>query len=251
MTAALFSCAGGCSASGSWSRPGVGAARPLPPARATMGTSGPPLPVAQRTAAAPSNQTPGAGKADVGTGAALDLDAGDTAGMVARWRAALHECGHLVCARHLLGERGVAAVWAGGGVACVAGEDGPARTFRSAVLCECGREAEKLARECPPPAEAPRPLEVADPGLAGRLCERTAAAMDDATAAACWATAYLAVGRDGGRRLNWRDVRQRLVRSRATARAFVREHSAEITTAARRLYLCGLLTLEVDYDDDR
>jgi len=158
-----------------------------------------------------------------------------------RWRASLHEAGHLVAACHLLDDKTASAVVLdAGGLAYIDVAD-PLRTFDQAVAVAAGQAAASLAGNHAPPTERPEPVPLVLPHLPANESDYAAIAADlragepDAERVARWCTRGCPA--DPGR---WA---RRYTWVHYTADCLVRDYVAEIIEHARRLFLTGRTTL--------
>lgn len=171
--------------------------------------------------------------------AAKSKDAGER---LSRWRTALHESGHAVAARHLLGRTARAVVFSdGGGVADLGGSGGVPESDEEAIAVSAGSAAELLAYKHPPPQAVPQPYPDAKyPEVASRV--RTGIAnrtiMLDEVAIARWCIeGHECFPRSWKRRFDWLDEK---------ATVFVDEHELEVLETATALYSRGITTLPAE-----
>lgn len=160
--------------------------------------------------------------------------------VVARWRTCLHEAGHAVVGRALLGHTTRAAVFDDGwGVADVGDGGGVPVSDESAFAVAAGPAAESLAEDYPhPQTAASQPLEIRYPATSVCVKARAEAAMTDDVALARWCIAGFE-----SRPLRW-SRRYDWVYEQADA--LIARHEVEIVAVATSLFTCGIATLPAD-----
>ena len=169
-----------------------------------------------------------------------------------RWSVCIHEAGHAVAARHLLGTAAPRATVfdLGGGVGGMTDDGGDSRipkTFGGAVVIAAGKAAERFAASTPAPIVTPsRPiqkLETIAPLEAARLSKYMPDIQSDEQTLAEWCVVLPTTARQA-RAHDPRRWRERLLRAKWAARQFVIEHRIEILRVAERLYREGAVILE-------
>jgi hypothetical protein len=153
-----------------------------------------------------------------------------------RWKTCLHEAGHVVAAKRLLGHATGAVVFDdGSGAAYVGGEEAPVG-FKDARVRAAGPAAEKLADQYPPPdMPVPVPLEVAYPETAGPLKAEIPTLLSDAEIIARWCIQ----GHEAEPNL-W-TLRHGFVTT--SAEDYLAEHQQEVVEIATVLFGRGILVL--------
>lgn len=168
--------------------------------------------------------------------ATADVDAGPQA----RWRAALHESGHVVAGRRLLGRTTRAAVFAdGGGIADMGGGSPVPQSDAEALSVAAGIAAGVLADNCPPPQVLMSPpVETRYPQLAARLKTERQTIISDDTAIARWCIEGVeSRPHRWARRHDW---------IHDQAASFVDAHKLEIFEVATALFGRGVITLPAE-----
>jgi len=159
-----------------------------------------------------------------------------------RWRTCLHEAGHAVVGRVLLGHTTRAAVFEDGwGVADVGDGGGVPTSPEAAITVAAGPAAEALADRFPPPEAAQvqpsPPLEARYPDRAASLKADLRTTMLDDVAIARWCIAGFE-----SRPLRWTRQYEWVYQQ---ADALIRRRRREIVSVAKRLFAEGLATLPV------
>ena len=158
----------------------------------------------------------------------------------ARWRTCLHEAGHAVAGRVLLGDVARAVVFGDGcGAAYLRSDASSHASFEQALAIATGPAAEMLASRYTPPNGAPaRALEAAYGEPAAALRKGLRESPTDADAIARWCIAGV------------EDQPERWVNRfhwiHREARLFVAEHQDQIVETAAALYGRGIVTLPAE-----
>lgn len=155
----------------------------------------------------------------------------------ARWRICLHEAGHAVAGRVLLGQSTKAIVFDDTyGVAYVGNQE-VISTNEEALTIAAGKAAEALIGTCPPPGFAPAPpLATTYRESATALLEEIkTTAVSDAVKLAHWSILYCE-----NRPHRWARNYYHLM---DRADEFVKEHKEEIVKVATGLFAQGIVTL--------
>jgi predicted DNA-binding transcriptional regulator AlpA len=159
-----------------------------------------------------------------------------------RWRAALHEAGHLVAAEVMLnGKNGAVVVSMNDGTAGQAYIDvgDPPRSFSEALAIAAGTEAEGLAEFHDAPALPPSPMDVVRPDVPPQKSSHASivaniqAGPSDDLRIAKWCCEDIP-----DQPARWI---QRHTWIHREARFLVRDHTARILEAARELYMTGVI----------
>lgn len=158
----------------------------------------------------------------------------------ARWRTCLHEAGHAVAGRVLLGDTARVVVFTDDCGAAYLGRDASAPvSFEEVLAIAVGPAAEMLASRYTPPEAAPAPdIEETYPEPAGALKKGLRESLPDATAIARWCIARVEGQPDRwAGRCHW---------IRREARLFVARHQSQIVEAATHLFVRGIITLPAE-----
>ncbi|HOI54183.1 MAG TPA: hypothetical protein PLP01_02935 [Phycisphaerae bacterium] len=162
------------------------------------------------------------------------------AARLARWRLCLHEAGHAVAGRVLLGNTARAVVFDDGCGAAYMGNDRTGTDgFERVLAIAAGPAAESLADRYTPPESAPAPaLEATYPELAAELKRDLGQWPSDEQRIARWCIAWI------------EDQPERWVNRfhwiHHEARLLVAAHEGQIVQTAAVLYGRGIVTLPAD-----
>ena len=174
------------------------------------------------------------------TEAAQAAPAIEDADRQARWRTCLHEAGHAVAGRALLGDTARAVVFGDDCGGAYLGSDASAlATFEQALAVAAGPAAEMLASRYTPPDGAPaKALETAYGEPAAALRKELRESPTDAAAVARWCIAGV------------EDQPERWVNRfhwiHREARLFVAGHRDQVVETAAALYGRGIVTLPAE-----